>query len=86
MDETEAIRRVAVAEINSEVESNDPTTERSRLEAQHGQVWDTQELSADFNVQGFMAPMIAVTRKSDGKKGALEFQHRPRFYFNFLGV
>jgi len=30
-----------------------------------------------------MAPFIAVQRKSDGVKGSLEFQHQPRFYFNF---
>jgi hypothetical protein len=24
-----------------------------------------------------------VRRKSDGVKGSLEFQHNPRFYFNF---
>jgi len=82
-DPTEALRREAVHQINSEVESNDADTERSRLEAKHGQVWDTQELGKDFVVHGFMAPFITVTRQSDSQKGIMEFQHMPRFYFNF---
>jgi hypothetical protein len=34
-------------------------------------------------VIGFMAPLVVVRRKHDGKKGSLEFQHSPRFYFGF---
>jgi hypothetical protein len=30
-----------------------------------------------------MAPFVVVRRLSDGQKGSLEFQHHPRFYFNF---
>jgi hypothetical protein len=77
LDSTEAIRRKMVKEINA-VEGS-----REFLEAQHGQIWDTQEMQADFSVQGFMAPFIGVVRKSDGSKGSMEFQHAPRFYFNF---
>ena len=77
IDETETIRRQRVAEINAEPGS------REALEAQHGQVWTTDELSEDFCVVGFMAPLVVVTRNVDGKKGSLEFQHTPRFYFNF---
>jgi hypothetical protein len=76
-DETEPIRRQRLAEINAEPGS------REGLEAQYGQVWDTRELGGDFEVLGFMAPLIVVRRKSDGVKGSLEFQHQPRFYFNF---
>jgi hypothetical protein len=76
-DETEPYRRQRLAEINSQPGS------RESLEAQHGQVWSTQELSRDFEVVGFMAPLVVVCRRSDGKKGSLEFQHNPRFYFNF---
>jgi len=46
-------------------------------------VWDTQELQRDFDVLGFMAPFVVVTRKADGKKGSLTFQHSPRFYYGF---
>ena len=30
------------------------------------------------------APFVIVQRKSDREKGSLEFQHCPRFYFNFV--
>jgi hypothetical protein len=76
-DPTEATRRAMTAEINSK------QAERERLEAEHGQVWDTSELTKDFEAIGFMAPFIVVKRKSDGVKGSLMFQHAPRFYFAF---
>ena len=83
-DETEEVRRSRLAVVNSAVESNDPATERQRLEALYGRVWDTSQLSDDFEVLGFMAPYVVVRSKSDGRKGSLEFQHLPRFYFNFV--
>lgn len=83
IDETEGIRREMVQEINSKVESNDDDSERKRLEATYGQVWNTEEVSKEFEVIGFMAPFTVVKRKSDGVKGSLQFQHLPRFYFNF---
>ena len=66
------------------VESHDPQAERTRLEAQYGQVWDIGQLSQDFEVIGFMAPYVVVRRRLDGRKGSLEFQHHPRLYFNFV--
>lgn len=77
IDETETTRRHLVEEINE-----DPT-ERVALERRYGQVWNTQELSRDFEVIGFMTPFVVVQRKSDGAKGSLMFQHSPRFYFAF---
>lgn len=76
-DPTEAIRRKMVEDINSKA------AERAILEERHGQVWNTEELSRDFEVLGFAAPFCVVARRSDGKKGSLEFQHNPRYYFNF---
>lgn len=76
-DPTEAIRRERLAEINAVPGS------REALEAEHGQIWDTDELIRDFEAIAFMAPYIVVCRRSDGAKGSLEFQHNPRFYFNF---
>ena len=76
-DDTEPWRRQRLAEINGEPGS------REALETQHGQVWSAEELSADFEVTGFLAPSVVVRRKSDGKKGSLEFQHSPRLYFSF---
>jgi hypothetical protein len=83
-DETEPIRRKRLVEINSTVESHDGETERKRVEAQYGRVWDTDQLSGEFEILGFMAPYVVVRRKADGRKGSLEFQHTPRFYFNFV--
>ena len=77
MDSTEQIRREQVEEINK-----DPGS-RESLEVKHGQVWDTTELSQEFNVLGFMAPYVVVVRKKDNVKGSMQFQHSPRFYFNF---
>lgn len=77
MDETEDIRRQLVAEVNAKAHT------RSSLESEHGQVWDTDELCRDFEVEGFLAPVVVVKRRSDGKKGSLMFVHRPRFYFGF---
>jgi len=76
-DPTEQLRRERLAEING-----DPSG-REALEAAYRQVWTTQELSQEFEVIGFAAPLVVVRRKSDGKLGSLEFQHQPRFYFNF---
>jgi len=86
MDDTEGIRRGMVGEINSQVQSNSKISERVRLEQEYGQVWDMNELSAEFKVQGFMAPFIIVIRKSTGEKGSLMFQDRPRFYFSWTVV
>lgn len=77
-DLTEAIRRQRLAEIQTEPCS------RELLEARYGQVWNTQELSRDFEVLGFLAPYVVVRRKSDGVKGSLEFRHQPRFYYGFV--
>ena len=76
-DPTETIRRRQLAEINTEPGS------RESLEAEHGQVWDTEELGRDFDVLGFMAPYVVVLRKADRQKGSLMFQNHPRFYFGF---
>jgi hypothetical protein len=77
IDETEDVRRQLLGEINAAPGS------REYLEARHGQVWDTQQLSQDFDVIGFMAPLVVVRRRSDGVKGSLMFQASPRLYFGF---
>jgi hypothetical protein len=77
-DPTEAARRERLAEINAEPGS------REALEAEHGRVWDTPQLRQDFEVIGFLAPLVVVRRKADGVKGSLEFQHSPRLYWGFV--
>jgi hypothetical protein len=76
-DPTEALRRQRLVELNHQPGN------REALEAQHGQVWTTDDIRNEFEVLGFMAPYVVVRRKSDGMRGSLEFQHDPRFYFNF---
>lgn len=76
-DPTENLRRERMVEIAAEVGS------REALEARYGHVWTTAELTTDFEVIGFAAPLVVVRRKSDGVKGSLEFQPHPRLYFNF---
>jgi hypothetical protein len=83
-DETEEVRRKRLAVINGAVESQHTDSERQRLEAKYGQVWDTAQLLQAFEVLGFVAPFVVVRRRPDGCKGSLEFQHHPRFYFNFV--
>ncbi len=56
---------------------------RELLEEAHGQVWNTEEARATFSFDGFMAPVVSVTRKADGVRGTLQFTHMPRFYFEF---
>ena len=75
-DPTENIRRKMVEEINA-----DPGS-REVLEEEHGQVWDTDELTRDFTVDGFMAPYVVVVNKLTGEKGTMVFQDYPRFYFS----
>ncbi len=77
-DPTEVIRRERLAEINAEPGS------REALEVEHGQVWDGEQLRQDFEVIGFLAPLVVVRRKVDGLKGSLEFQHNPRLYWGFV--
>ena len=80
MDGDELLRRALTETINEQ------TLEREVLEKRYGQVWDTKQLTADFQVLGFMAPFVRVTRKSDDMEGALIFQHAPRYYWNFQEV
>jgi len=77
MDATETVRREMVATIRAV----DP--DRAALEAEYGEVFDTDEVTEKFSVEGFMAPFVVVTRKSDGVRGSLMFRSRPRYYFGF---
>jgi len=80
-DPTESTRRVLCAAINAEAaQAVDP---REELGARYGQLWDTQELQADYSVEGFMAPFVVVLRKADDVKGTLMFSHSPKFYHSF---
>ena len=53
------------------------------LEAEHGQVWDTGQLTSEFEVIGISGPFAKVRRLCDGVVGSVMFQHSPRYYFGF---
>ena len=76
-DQTEAIRKQMVAELNSE----DNT--KTELEAKHGQIWTTSEMQEEFDALGFMAPFIIVRKRDTGERGSLMFTHSPRYYFSW---
>jgi hypothetical protein len=77
-DETEQYRRARQAELN-----NDPGA-REALEAQYGTVWSLEEVRERWEVIGFMAPFVIVKERATGKRGSLEFQHSPRFYWGWV--
>jgi hypothetical protein len=77
-EDLDTARRAMCEEIN-----NAPMT-REQLKVLWGEeVWDTEELQRSFTVHGFMAPFVVVTRKSDGVRGSVTFQHHPRLYYGF---
>ena len=76
-NQMEEARRKRLSEVNLAAAG------REQLEKRHGRVWDSQQLREEFEVIGFSAPWMVVKRKSDGVEGTLEFQHSPRFYFDF---
>lgn len=71
-DPTEGIRR-------SMIENDVPALDLEQAE----QTWTTEQLKEDFEVLGFMAPLVMVKRRSDGAEGTMEFTHAPRRYFDF---
>lgn len=84
-DSTEVIRRALVGTVNAQVESEDESTERTRLTEEYGEgnVWKYDEVGGAFEIVSFMAPFCVAIRREDGRRGTLTFQHRPRFYFDF---
>lgn len=56
---------------------------RQALEAQHGQVWNIEELNRDFVVIGYDAPYVIVRRRIDNVLGSLLLHENPRLYYLF---
>lgn len=73
-DTTEAARRTLLPQMPAELAARVAAGE---------QVWDSDQMREDFEVTGFMAPLVVVRRRSDGKVGSLMFAHSPRYYFGF---
>ena len=71
-DPTESIRRAMI-------ESGQPALDMEQATT----LWNTDQVRELFEVHSFLAPFVFVTRKKDGVTGTLEFNHSPRFYFNF---
>ena len=74
MDATEDIRRPLMMAINSGV---------VLAEEANGQTWDTEQLAAEFDVLGFLAPFVVARNRKTGRKGSLMFRHHPRIYFGW---
>jgi hypothetical protein len=72
-DSTETARRALL-------EGRAPYDIVARAQADGERVWTTDELCAEFEVIGFLAPLVVVRRRSDGARGTLWFQHSPRLY------
>ena len=71
---------------------NDPTEDiRIRLQGEinrgeypiEGETFTTEQLREQFEVHGFLAPFVRVTRRADGVRGVLMFRAYPRIYFGF---
>ncbi len=73
----DALRRQRLADLGLVAGS------REALEAEHGQVWYTQELLRDFEVLECLGPYVAVRRRSDGQRGNVEADDDFRFFFRF---
>lgn len=58
--------------------------QREELEKLYGEVLTTTEAMQKYEFIAFCAPVVEVKRKADGKRGTLEFQANPRFYFTFV--
>ena len=78
LDETEALRRSRQEELNA------MGWPREVLEDTYGTVYSTEELRERYEVVGFFAPLVVVKSRADGSLGSFEFQHSPRFYFNWI--
>ena len=85
-DRTESLRRAMVGVLNTMGAEETEQESRERLEASWGvdNVWDTKELTSQFEVLSFLAPFVHVLRRKDHVKGVMMFQHSPRFYFDFV--
>ena len=77
LDETEEFRKERQAELNT------MGWPREVLEGTYGKVYSGDELRLEFEVMGFYSPLVVVKSRADGSLGSFEFQHMPRWYFNF---
>lgn len=56
----------------------------NEIQNKYGQTWTTEQLQADFNVEGFCFGYVVARLKESGVRGSLSFQHRPRVYHSWV--
>lgn len=59
---------------------------REELEAEHGQVWDDNELDREYFGCLKMGPLALAIRRLDLVAGTLSVQNEPRFYHTFVSL
>jgi hypothetical protein len=86
-DNTEDIRKMLIAELQTRLSENEITCYWQLVDTFGvDNVWDSKALQEEFTVESFLAPFCFVVRKSDKQKGIVTFKHYPRFYFDFTPV
>lgn len=68
------------------MDDNEKAEFKAQLVAHFGEALTTDEMRALYDVEGFGGGLCVVVRKSDGKRGSLDFTHSPRFYHSFQEV
>jgi len=53
------------------------------IQDEGGECWTTDEVTAEFEILGFMAPFVTAVRRATKEKGTLAFIHRPRIYYGW---
>lgn len=61
----------------------DAVRARLKAEGRNGPFLSTEELTRDYEVNGFAFGFCDVTRKSDGQRGTFDFVHWPRIYYDW---
>lgn len=85
-DPTEEVRKLIIAARDTVLHDLSSAEIIAGIKNHFPDACNTDELQEQYTVNGFMAPFISCTRKSDGKKGMMEFLHNPRIYFDFTEV
>lgn len=47
-------------------------------------VWNVEKVREEFDILSFYKSNVIVKRKKDKQLGTLDYQHSPRFYYNFI--
>lgn len=72
------------AKLEAEVNATPCTLEE--LQRKYGQVWTVEQVEAQFEIEAFCPPLACATRRADGVRGTLVYQHCPRYYWSWEAV